>query len=234
MTNGEGYFLRQLGILNPRNFRHISLQIVGVGGIGSVVAIEMAKMLQWNQIIVYDPDKVEEHNISNQIYSREDIGRAKVDAIREILLEYAVGVSPENVIGKCGRFEDEKDNVGSSPQIIIVGVDTMESRKRIWERVKYKPNVEGYIEGRMSPSVLRLYTIRNCCDPNIIRRYEETLYTDEEALDLPCTAQAVIDAPFIMAGLIGIQVRKILMREPLPMEIIFDLKNLRIDTISNT
>jgi tRNA A37 threonylcarbamoyladenosine dehydratase len=53
--------------------------VVGVGGLGSPVALTLAK--QGYPLTLYDFDKVEEKNIKNQFYIATDVGAYKVNAI---------------------------------------------------------------------------------------------------------------------------------------------------------
>lgn len=62
------------------------IHIIGCGAIGSNVASQLVR-LGLTKITLYDMDVVSEHNIANQLYRHADVGRAKVDALRDILLE---------------------------------------------------------------------------------------------------------------------------------------------------
>lgn len=65
--------------------------IIGCGGIGSISAMQLAGAGISN-IVVIDPDRIEESNFNRQIlWDRKDIGRYKVDVIREKI---------------CSRFKD--------------------------------------------------------------------------------------------------------------------------------
>lgn len=62
------------------------IHIIGCGAIGSNVASQLVR-LGLTKITLYDMDVVSEHNIANQLYRHADVGRAKVDALRDICLE---------------------------------------------------------------------------------------------------------------------------------------------------
>ena len=72
---------------------------------------------------------------------------------------------------------------------------------------------------------MKIYAV-NPVDPVHQEFYEKTLYTSEEANDLPCTAQAIFYNSFVIAGLIGCLVKKYFKVEVMPKEIIFDLASL--------
>ncbi len=194
--------------------------VIGAGGIGSPTVLALAKM-GCTQLTVYDDDLVESHNIPNQLYLLADVGRPKVEALAHLVQGFtgtAIRARPERVADQ--RLQG----------LVISGVDTMQSRHEIWRRcIKHKPQVRLYIDARMGAEVCRIYSV-NPVDPDDIRLYEDTLYTDEEASEEPCTARAIIYNVFSIAALIANQVKKCVKGEDLPKEIIFDLKTLVLMT----
>lgn len=66
------------------------LHIIGCGAIGSTVAENLARF-GLTKISLYDFDVVESHNIANQMFTQEDIGKPKVVA----LAEYLKKINPE-------------------------------------------------------------------------------------------------------------------------------------------
>jgi molybdopterin/thiamine biosynthesis adenylyltransferase len=211
-------FWRQLGIVSPEDLASLRVTVIGCGGIGSLTTLALAKM-GVSQIVVYDDDSVEPHNLPNQMYRLGDLGKAKVEALAEICRDYA-GVAVEI---KKESFDGSQQLAG----VIILGVDSMSARKQIWSRVKYNPAIQIYIEARMGAEVARVYTIHPC-DPDDVKFYESMLYEDGEASELPCTARAVMYNTLAVAGLVANQVKKFARAEPLAREIIFDLKTLTL------
>ena len=79
---------------NPTEIKD-EICIIGCGAIGSTIA-EMLVRLGIESINLYDFDTVSEHNITNQMFRNEDIGKNKVDALEEILL----GINPDLDVNK--------------------------------------------------------------------------------------------------------------------------------------
>jgi len=77
----------------------------------------------------------------------------------------------------------------------------------------------------MGAEVARVLSVRPA-DPDDIRRYEASLYGDEEAVDLPCTAQAIVYTGFSIAGLVAGQIKKFLTGEPFKGDLILDHKTV--------
>ena len=66
------------------------IHIVGCGSVGSTLA-ELLVRCGVTKLTLWDFDHVEPHNISNQMFRNKDIGKLKVEALRDILLE----INPE-------------------------------------------------------------------------------------------------------------------------------------------
>ena len=190
--------------------------LIGCGGIGSFAAIALAKM-GCVHLTVFDDDRVEEQNIPNQFYRPDDIGHLKVECLADLI---------KNFTGTVIETRAERVQSQRLQGIVISGVDSMEGRRRIWDRsIRYRAGVEAYIDARMGAEVARIYTVRPA-DPDHVRFYERTLYSDDEALQLPCTAQAIVYNSFGIASLVAGQVKRVAMGEAWKREIIFDQKTL--------
>lgn len=212
-------FLRQSAIVGPADLPPVT--VIGAGGIGSFTLLALAKM-GVQDLVVWDFDIVEEHNAPNQLYGPEHVGMYKVDAAREIC-EALAGRDSCKYLGLPEKFHSPVDGV------VVSGVDSMAARKEIWDSIKYQPAVSLYVDARMGAQVCRINSI-DPCDPEHIRWYEETLTSDEEALQEPCTARAIVYNGFMIASLVANQVKKFAKREEVMKEIIFDMVTLTMMT----
>jgi molybdopterin/thiamine biosynthesis adenylyltransferase len=210
-------FWRQIDLVTPSDFEKYPVTVIGVGGIGSPAALALSKM-GVEKITVYDTDTIEDHNLPNQMYRISDLNKLKVEATKDICLDFA-GITINTY-----NEQFEKQQVDG---IVISGVDTMKSREMIWKRMRYNPAVKLYIDARMGAEVCKICTIKTC-DPDDVKWYEKTLFPDEKASEEPCTAKSVIYNTFTIAGLIASQVKKFVRSQPLAREIIFDLKTLTL------
>lgn len=209
--------LRQLDLVSP-DVLETPTHIVGCGGIGSFTALALAK-LGCSRLHLYDDDRVEEHNVPNQLFRLADVGRPKVVALSEIL-EAFTGTHPSPHLQRV-----ELDRLQG---IVISGVDSMATRKNLWwKAVRHRAGIPLYLDGRLGAEVCRLYAIRPA-DPDDIRCYEQTLYDDMQAAPVSCTAAAIIYTGFAIASLIADQVKKFATGEPVAREILYDLKTLTL------
>lgn len=213
--------LRQADIISDEQLS-LPIHIVGCGGIGSMAALALAKM-GCQQIFLYDDDSLQDHNIPNQFYRLSDVGREKVDALASIIRDFSdASVTPISERVTMRQFRG----------IVICAVDSMKTRIEIWRSsIRLKPQVKLFIDGRMGAEVCRIYSIIPI-DPQEVRFYERTLYSDEEAEDTPCTYRAIVYNTMMIGALIANQVKKYTVCETYPHELTFDLKTLTLITSS--
>ncbi len=213
----EPDYWRQLDLVSAEEL-DFPVVLVGAGGIGSPLALALAKM-GCKRLALYDPDIVEAHNLPTQMYRLSDIGRPKVVALAELLCQFA----PLHV-------EVRQERVGAQTLrgVVISAVDSMASRQAIWQGcVRYRAAVPLYFDARMGAEVCRVLSV-NPSDPDEVRAYEGTLHSDEEAVEDVCTAQAIIYNTFAVAALVANQVKRHARGEPLERDVIFDFATLTL------
>jgi len=192
----EDEYLRQLDFYDPFHYSP-RVTIIGAGGIGSWVTVALAK-LGIRYLRVIDPDRVEPHNLSTTPYRQQDVGMAKVHALKSLLHEFGrtMVAIPHQYKGKLLPRTD----------ILISGVDSMEARRMLFKVVQTQ-KIPFYIDGRIGGEKLRVYSIQP--KRKIDRRlYRSTLIPDYRVAPLPCTGQQVMDVGLTMAGLITRSVRQ--------------------------
>lgn len=170
---------RHVDVFAPESLANARIDIIGAGATGSRVVLSLAK-LGLENIHVWDFDTVEAHNLANQVYRLGDIGRLKVEALQELVLE-ATGT-------RINIHNERVDGSQKLGEIVFLLVDSMAARKEIWQRaVRNKIRVKLMIETRMGADSGRVYTI-SPMDPDQIAKYEENLYEDVEAEVSACGA----------------------------------------------
>lgn len=176
----EERYGRHWDMIDVERLHSTPIKIIGTGSVGSFTCLSLAKMGA-HTIEVWDDDLIDEVNISNQFYRIKDIGEYKVDALQSIIRDFedvSVIYHPEKCTGK------EPMN-----GIVIVALDSMVPRKRIWDSIKNKDQVELFIDPRMGGRVARIYAV----NPKTgIEAYEKTLYTDDDSAPERCTERTII------------------------------------------
>lgn len=169
--------IRHLPIFNVDKFNPKQVEVIGCGAIGSRLVMGLAK-LGVEKIRVWDFDDVEEHNVANQFFGNQHVGKNKAETIAGLVKEY------------CGlNIEANNEKVDGSQKlsgVVFMCPDTMKSRKEIWlKSIKLKPSVDHLFECRMGTDSCRLYSISPIA-MNKIKGYEESFYDDEETEESAC------------------------------------------------
>lgn len=163
---------RHVDVFSRDAFGNKRIDVIGAGASGSRIVLALAK-LGLENIHVWDFDKVEAHNIANQCYSQADIGRTKVEALKDIV-KAATGM-------EIHTHEERVDGSQELGDVVFLLTDTMASRQEIWKRgVRYKMRTKLMIETRMGTDQGRVYVI-NPTKPAQIKGWESTLYGDDVA-----------------------------------------------------
>lgn len=195
--------------------------IVGVGGIGSVTALALTK-LGIRDIVLVDFDKVELHNIPNQMFPLEAVGEFKTRALAQELVRWDEGVQVNYSIDKW---------VGEVGTIMILALDSLITRREIVERLELLPQVRYIIDPRLGGQFFRVITVETSNSADM-RYYKKQLEGDDSANeDVECTARAVIDVAFLVAGVITRQVRGVLKGEKIRRDLVFDVFNMTLSEL---
>lgn len=172
--------------------------LAGLGGIGSYVAFLLARMKP-RSLFLYDDDDVEFVNMSGQLYSFTDVGKKKVNAIANMISNYAgynsVFAIPEKFTEDC-----------EASDIMICGFDNMQARKTFFKKwlnhVNSKSEEEQkhclFIDGRLAAEELQVFFIQGNDDYNKAN-YENYLFSDDEADETVCSYKQTT----FMANMIG-------------------------------
>ena len=214
----QNRFLRQFDIVPPERLS-FPITVIGAGAIGSSSVIVLAKM-GCSNITVWDDDRLEEVNIPNQLCKPSMIGRSKVEALAELVNELT-----DVEIKKIFRRYQGQYLEG----VVIVTVDTMTTRKKVWKRVKLNLKIPLLVDARMGAEFGRVYTIH----PMNIEEtdfYEQNLYGNDEVERLPCSGRSIIYCPTVIAGLVTLMVKQYAMNHLVPREILIDLPNFVLQT----
>jgi molybdopterin/thiamine biosynthesis adenylyltransferase len=207
---------RQTDIINAALLNMTDVTMIGTGGIGAAAALALAK-IGIPRIYLYDNDEIEDVNIPTQLLKISDIGKLKADSVGQMLLEFS-----DEISGVAYPKRVETDTVLPGSTITISSVDSITSRKTIWEAVAQSTG-RWYLDARMGAEVFQLYTV-DTADPGWYIEHLDTL-NEDDVPEAPCTAKATIYTAFIAAGHIAHQVKRLIMEQPLQRVLIHDIAN---------
>jgi len=176
--------------------------LIGLGGIGAITAVTLAKMGVDN-ITAIDNDVISEENIATQLHMTNMVGYAKEIAVGELVADFAGDVIYKGVMDRLTPEYPWRDIAN---EIVISAVDSIQSRKEIWAAIHDKP-WRWYIDARMAAESLLIYTVdgkdRDWYDQMIAEQQ------DSDIEDLSCTAKATFFCACGAACVIGSFVRRI-------------------------
>lgn len=201
------HLTRQLEII-PLNKLGIPITIIGAGAIGSFTTLCLAKM-GFENLTVYDFDKVSVENMNCQWYRFADIGKPKVEALRALIHDFT-----GNMISIQNKFSaDNSGQVKELRGIVISAVDSMAVRREIWSVVAQNFRVQYFIDPRMAAEYAITF-VMNPNDARDIKAYETTLYGDDMAVHENCTAKATMYTATMIAGYVAKHVKDLVTEKP--------------------
>ena len=118
------------------------IHVIGCGAIGSHVAEQLARY-GLTKITLYDFDKVESHNIANQLFTQEDLGKTKVQAVAESLAK----INPD--IGRDLKLVEKGYTGQKLSGYVFLCVDNIDLRREIATACKGNTFVKGMFDFRM-------------------------------------------------------------------------------------
>lgn len=184
----------------------------GAGGIGSWLSLLLSRAGFYP--IVYDYDRLEEHNLAGQLYTKLDAenNTLKVDALKGLCKNFA----DTDITVMNERYT--KDSM--SHHYVMSAFDNMQARKDMfeawceyvkdWKSLKeHEEDLSGedkfdevpiFIDGRLTAEQMQIF----CVTPDRIEAYKEHLFDDSEVEDAPCTMkQTSHSAAMIASHMVG-------------------------------
>ncbi|MBR1525541.1 MAG: ThiF family adenylyltransferase [Prevotella sp.] len=117
------------------------IHIVGCGSVGSTIAENLARC-GVTKMTLWDFDTVEPRNICNQMFRQQDVGRLKVEALKDILMDINPDVADELELKPDGW----KGKLMSG--YVFLCVDNIELRREIVEKHMDSPYVKAMFDVR--------------------------------------------------------------------------------------
>lgn len=173
--------------------------LAGIGGIGSYVALLLARMKP-KALFLYDDDVVETVNMAGQLYSINDVGKKKVDALADICSSFALYDSVFAIPEKFTLTSEASD-------IMICGFDNMKARKLYYYKwINHVKELDDdtkkhclFLDGRLAAEEFQVFCITG--DDAYNQKLYETkyLFDDEQADATVCSYKQTS----YMANMIG-------------------------------
>lgn len=148
------------------------IHIIGCGSVGSAVAENLVRS-GVKKLTLWDFDIVAPHNIVNQMFREQDIGKLKVDALENILKEIN---SEVEITRKCEGWNGQ-----SLSGYIFLCCDGIELRKEIAETQSLSPYVMAMFDFRTGLTGAQHYAAV-WSDSESVKRFLKSMdFTHDEA-----------------------------------------------------
>lgn len=115
--------------------------IIGCGSVGSTVAALLAR-LGVTKFVLYDFDRVEAHNLANQMFIHRDIKTEKVDAVKRIITDINPDAEPTIEICREG-YSDQRLN-----GYVFLCVDNIDLRREICQKNRMNRMIKAMFDFR--------------------------------------------------------------------------------------
>jgi hypothetical protein len=172
----------QTAIFDPSKVSE-TVTVIGCGGIGASILPTLVTM-GFTKFVLWDDDIVVDRNVTtNLIFRPKDLGKFKVDRVKEYLLEYG-----------ATSVEIHKEPFSGQQQLtglVISGVDSMKARQMIWQHVA-NGDVTLYMDGRIGGQNATLLALEPFNFDHTEWYEKHWLFDDDKAAPLPCTARTIV------------------------------------------
>ena len=172
--------LPQFGEEGQQKLASAKILLVGVGGLGSPIAIYLAGA-GVGQIGLVDSDVVSENNLQRQVlYKEDEIGELKVTCAKKRLLELN-----SNLKVNCYpcRFDEKNgEKIALQYDLIIDGCDNFSTRY-LMDDISFKLNIP-YIYGSIGEfhGQVSVFNWKNSCRYRDLYSGENAVFVDEPAI----------------------------------------------------
>lgn len=177
-----------------------SIIIGGQGGISSWLTLLLSRMHP-SAIYTFDPDTVEVVNLAGQLFSLEDAGRRKCDAINRTVQRFSD-------YHKINSIPELYTSESISGPIMFCGFDNMAARKVFYlnwkkfvsEMPKDTRKEALYLDGRLNAETFQILCIRGDSEWDKVTYESQYLFSDAEAEHALCSFKQTAFMANMIAG----------------------------------
>ncbi len=177
---------RHREVLDPMSYPD-PIHIIGAGATGSRLFASLIE-LGFTNLNVYDYDKVESHNLANQVFDNGDIDTYKVDALKK-WVEAKLGEGIDGLNYSTKKLPDRDVDLDGT---VFLLTDTMSSRREIYEScLMDNTGIHKVYETRMASSFGNVFSFNPITHGD---QWLDTLIDDEDAEVSSCGSSISVGA----------------------------------------
>lgn len=134
-------------IFNARLHETTPVTVVGCGAIGSRIVAALIELGISKNLTLIDYDRVESHNLANQIFNASDVGTLKIEACNKWAMQ-KTGTHTNDISLKACKLPQDDVNLQG---VVFLAVDSMAARREIADTMlKRNLDVTFVVETRMA------------------------------------------------------------------------------------
>lgn len=142
------------------------------------------------RIDIFDDDIIEAHNIPNQAFTINQLGKLKSLMLARNVVDF--GSDTTEITPFANKIDSDNAEQFIKGDVCFCLVDTMKARKEIFDKVYKDTEVKYWIETRMGLTGYRIYLVDLNNDKEV-DKYKETLYSDDDAEVSACgSSQSIV------------------------------------------
>lgn len=205
-----------------------NIHLVGCGSVGSHLA-ELFARQGVDKIHIYDFDTVDAHNITNQMFTQEQLGMPKVEAVTQLIK--SINPDAEVIIHEKGL---------TKPYIldgyIFLCVDNIELRQAIVKANQYNPTVRAFFDFRTRLTDAQHYAAERTNTQQMKALLNSMDFTHDEVKETtPVSACGVelnvVDVIKVITSVGFANFRNYLMTDTLKSMALIDMQTLLFDVV---
>ena len=167
---------KSLDYFKPSTLGNTRCHIIGCGSVGGNVAVYLAR-LGVTKMTLYDFDKVEPHNLANQVFRQKDVGELKTTALLDILTE----INPD--IADSVKIENDGWHGQQLSGFVFMAPDNIDVRRAIVEQNRYNTYIKLLIDFRTELEGAQMFAADWSVAKDIDNLLNTMNFTHEEAAE---------------------------------------------------
>ena len=219
------YYVNQNLLINLENF---NWYIFWTGFVWSNISLNLVKTWIW-KLYLYDVDKIEAKNISNQLYTKKQIWKEKTSSLKNNLSFFNINTTILEKTVNLEKIDSKQLVFNKENNLIFISVDDNNLRKKIYNDLKDLKIENSYIiDIRTNQDIVYIKTFKFKKE-NILENIELLNKVDKYDEENICWIKNTFYYGSLISWLVLENIWKIYRKEKFYKEIIYMFKEMYLE-----